>query len=105
MNYKPEASEKPKVNLDKYDGFTKEVFSILTGLGLTITPTQKCPFEALTVDRDMLILTGLGKDDSKLREKARVVADISVVTGRESVIFIERVRLAPEHRRDRPDRA
>jgi len=92
LHYKPEVSERPKVNMEKYDEFTKEVFSILTGLGLTITPTQKCPFEALTGDHDMLILTGLGKDDTKIREKARVVADISVVTGRESVIFIEKVR-------------
>jgi putative transcriptional regulator len=76
----------------KYDPFTQEIFRVLTHIGYTIRPTQKAPFEALTVDRDVLILTGLGRDESKIKEKARVVHDISQITGKESVIFIERTR-------------
>lgn len=92
LSFKPEAAEKHQVDLDKYDDFTRQVFTILIGMGMSIRPTQKCPFEALTVDRDILILTGLGKDDSKVREKARVVADISSITGRDSVIFIDQAK-------------
>jgi putative transcriptional regulator len=78
--------------MNKYDPFTQEIFRVLTHIGYTIRPTQKAPFEALTVDRDVLILTGLGQDESKIKEKARVVHDISQITGKESVIFIERTR-------------
>lgn len=92
LGYKPEVAERPKLDMNKYDPFTQEIFRVLTHIGYSIRPTQKAPFEALTVDRDVLILTGLGQDESKIKEKARVVHDISQITGRESVIFIERTR-------------
>jgi putative transcriptional regulator len=92
LAYKPEPHEAKEVDLKKYDPFTQEVFRVLTNVGFSIRPTHKCPFEALTVGGDVLILTGLGLDESKLKDKARVVHDISQVTGKESVIFVERVR-------------
>lgn len=94
LSYKPETEEKTpqKVDLEKFDPFTQEIFRVLTSFGYSIKPTQKAPFEALTVDRDVLILTGLGKDESKIKEKAKVVHNISIITGKESVIFIENVR-------------
>ena len=80
------------VDLNKLDVFGQEVFGILDRLGYSIVPTVKCPFEALTSHDRTLILTGLGKDESKLVEKAHTVADISKITERKSMIFIERVR-------------
>jgi len=92
LGYKPEGTETQPVEMERYDQFTQEIFRVLTGIGYSIKPTQKAPFEALTVDRDVLILTGLGRDETKIKEKARVVHDISQITGKESVIFIEKVR-------------
>lgn len=80
------------VDLNKLDVFGQEVFGILDRLGYSIVPTVKCPFEALTSHDRTLILTGLGKDESRLVEKAHTVADISKITERKSMIFIERVR-------------
>ncbi len=74
------------------DIFSQEVFQILKGLGFSITPTARCPFEALTKDRNVLILTGLGRDESKVKDKAAAVADISKVTERFSIIVIEKAR-------------
>lgn len=74
------------------DIFSQEVFQRLSGMGFSIVPTSRCPFEALSKDEHILILTGLGKDESKLKEKAMVVADIAKVTERCSVIFIERAK-------------
>jgi putative transcriptional regulator len=92
LSYKPEGIEPKELDLGKCDPFTQEVFRVLTRVGYSIRPTHKCPFEALTMGGDVLILTGVGLDDSKVKEKARVVHDISTVTGKESVIFVERVR-------------
>jgi putative transcriptional regulator len=72
------------------DVFGQEVFDQLSRMGFSIVPTSRCPFEALSKDEHILILTGLGKDDARLKEKAMAVADISKVTERCSVIFIEK---------------
>lgn len=92
LSYKAEQTEQPKVDVEKCDPFTREIYKVLINMGYAIRPMQKAPFEALMVDKEVLILTGLGKDESKVMEKARVVHDISNITGKESVIFIEKFR-------------
>jgi len=74
------------------DLFGQEIFEMLAGMGFSVVPTIRCPFEALTSEEENLFLTGLGKDERKLKEKARIVGDISRVTERRSVIFIERIK-------------
>jgi putative transcriptional regulator len=91
MGYRPPAQGARPLDMERCDDFSKNIYSMLMQLGLMVKPTEKCPFEALTVDRDLLILTGLGKDEAKLADKAKVVSDISRITGKESVIFIERL--------------
>jgi len=91
MGYRPPAQGSRPLDMERCDDFSKNIYSMLIQLGMMVKPTEKCPFEALTVDRDLLILTGLGKDEAKLADKAKVVSDISRITGKESVIFIERL--------------
>lgn len=81
-----------EIDYPDVDIFGQEVFSALQGMGFSIVPTVKCPFEALTTDQKILFLTGLGADETKLEDKALVVGDISRITERMSVIFIERVK-------------
>jgi len=88
----PKHGEKEKAPARASDVFGQEVFDQLARMGFSIVPTARCPFEALSKDEHILILTGLGKDDAKLKEKAMAVADISKVTERCSVIFIEKSR-------------
>ncbi|MDD1771575.1 MAG: transcriptional regulator [Methanomassiliicoccales archaeon] len=92
LAFKPPAQEGKALDVSKYDDFSRNIYTMLTEMGLLVKPTEKCPFEALTVDRDLLILTGLGQDETKLADKAKMVADLSRITGKESVIFIERLR-------------
>lgn len=68
------------------------VFNVLLDLGYSLTPIKRSPFEALTKDTKLVILTGLGNDDAKLMQKATIVSDISVVAGQRSVIFVDRIR-------------
>ncbi|MBI0584830.1 MAG: transcriptional regulator [Methanomassiliicoccus sp.] len=86
----PKNREKTAAAPRSSDHFGQEVFEQLSGMGFSILPTSRCPFEALSQDKHILILTGLGKDDSRLKDKAMAVADIAKVTERCSVIFIER---------------
>ncbi len=72
------------------DLFGQEVFRGLQRLGFSIQPTIRCPFEALSKDDRIVILTGLGNDESRLAEKAMVVCDIARIAERFSVIIIDR---------------
>ena len=92
MGYRPPPREPRPLEMERYDEFSRNIYTMLTQLGLVVRPTEKCPFEALTGDRDLLLLTGLGKDEARLADKAKVVADVARITGKESVIFIERLR-------------
>ncbi len=92
LGYKPPAHESKPLDMERCDEFSKNIYTMLLQLGLLVKPTEKCPFEALTVDKELLILTGLGKDEVHLVNKAKMVSDLSRITGKESVIFIERLR-------------
>jgi putative transcriptional regulator len=92
FKHSDEKELKKAVDLNNFDAFSQQVFRDLVKLGFTVTPTTKCPFEALSKERGILVLTGLGQDESKLGDKARVVGDISKITEQRSVIFIERIR-------------
>ncbi len=83
------------VELQDLNIFGREIFDMLTLMGFSILPTVKCPFEALTSDDDLLFLTGLGQDERKIKDKARMVTDISRITEKRSVIFIEQIRSKP----------
>ncbi|MCL2890428.1 MAG: transcriptional regulator, partial [Methanomassiliicoccaceae archaeon] len=67
-----------------------QIFNLLLDIGCTITPTMRSPFEALTKSDKMVILTGLGSEDERLIHKASIVSDISRISGRHSVIIVER---------------
>lgn len=91
FEYKAEEKERC-YQLRMSDELSQQVFEKLLALGFSVVPTSKAPFEALTKDMGVLVLTGIGQDESRLREKARTVSDLSKVTEHRSVIFIDRIR-------------
>ena len=86
--------EEGTIAIELSRGTTTEspVFNVLLDLGYSLTPVKRSPFEALTKDTKLVILTGLGNDESKLKAKATMVSDISIVAGQRSVIFVDRIR-------------
>ena len=66
-----------------------EIFTQLQGLGYNVVPTKHCPFDALTKDKSVLIITGISKANKKTIEKARVMFNISKITEHYSVMFLE----------------
>ncbi len=75
---------------DALDRFEKDVFQRLEELGYGVQPTIRCPFEAFTTDRELILLTAVGARGARLDEKAAIVASLSRVTERDSVFFVER---------------
>lgn len=67
------------------------VINHLIDIGFSVTPVDRSPFEALTRNKDVVIITGMG-DDESLLEKARIASKISEIVGRHSVVIVERKR-------------
>jgi putative transcriptional regulator len=70
--------------------FQGEVFSILQNVGYKIIPMDRCPFEALSKDREKILLTCVHKYNKKLLKKAQVVSSISKITEKHAVVFTDK---------------
>ena len=67
-----------------------DIFSQLRALGYDVVPTVHCPFDALTKDKKVLIITGISDYDKKTAVKARILTNLSKITEQYSVIFLEK---------------
>lgn len=85
--------EQALVSWDEFDTFEKHVFQKLQNLGFEVLPTLRCPFEALTSDREAIYLTGVRTKNENVEEKVAIVSNISKVAERDSVVFVEKSRL------------
>jgi putative transcriptional regulator len=85
--------EQALVSWDEFDTFEKHVFQKLQNLGFEVLPTLRCPFEALTADREAIYLTGVRTKNENVEEKVAMVSNISKVAERDSVVFVEKSRL------------
>lgn len=75
--------------IGEFSGFQKIIFDSLLSMGYDITPTARCPFEAVTSDENTVLLSGVGaKGDSRLKKKAHIVSNISSITEKDGVIFL-----------------
>ncbi|MBU1915079.1 MAG: transcriptional regulator [Thermoplasmatota archaeon] len=73
---------------DEFKGLNRDVFEMLKEIGYSVTPTIRCPFDALASEEDVLLLTGVEDNVKMMARKARVVGNISRVTEKKSVIFV-----------------
>jgi len=70
--------------------FQKEIFSILKQVGYKIIPMERCPFEAVSKDKEKILLTCVHRYDKKLLKKAQVVSSISKITEKYAVLFTDK---------------
>ena len=77
---------------DAFERFEKEIFRKLVNLGYRVLPTVHSPFEAFTAEpaSEGVYLTGVGNAGEDVDEKVQIVAEVSRVTEKDFVIFIER---------------
>jgi putative transcriptional regulator len=67
--------------------FQREIFSILKKVGYEIIPMERCPFDAVSKDKERILLTCVHKYDKKLPRKARIVSSISKITEKQAVFL------------------
>lgn len=74
---------------EAFKGLNRDVFEMLKEIGYSVVPTIRCPFDALASEHDLLLLAGIGESPEMVLRKARVVGNISRVTEKKSVIFVQ----------------
>lgn len=92
---KPPPSDKKETTsfhgeTDRLREFQLEIFSILESVGYKIIPMERCPFEALSKDKERILLTCVHKYDKKIVKKAQIVSSISKITERYAVLFTDK---------------
>ena len=74
---------------EKFRDLQREVFEILKQVGYEIIPMDRCPFDAVSKDKDKVLLTCIDKYDKQLIKKAQIVSSISKITEKYAVLFTE----------------
>jgi len=67
--------------------FQREVFSLLQNVGYKIIPMDRCPFEALSKEKEKIFLTCVHEYNKKLIEKAHFISNISKIMEKHAVVF------------------
>lgn len=86
----PDPEEPLPDAVDTTEGFEREVYLALKELGYEVVQTARSPFNAISQERKTLILTNVPRDDGSIQRKAKLVANLSVVTERPGVFFVRR---------------
>lgn len=79
-----------KSEKENIKAFQREIFSLLQSVGYKIIPMDRCPFEALSKDREKILLTCVHKYNKKLLRKAQIVSSISKITEKYAVVFTDK---------------
>jgi predicted transcriptional regulator len=67
--------------------FQREVFSLLQNVGYKIIQMDRCPFEALSKEKEKILLTCVHEYNKKLIEKAHFINNISKIMEKHAVVF------------------
>lgn len=70
--------------------FQREIFYLLQDVGYKIIPMDRCPFEALSKDKEKILLTCVHQYDKRLIKKAQIVSSISKITEKHAVVFTDK---------------
>jgi putative transcriptional regulator len=65
------------------------VLQLLLKIGLDVFPTAQAPFNAITRDEDMVVLTGVSKYSQGMLKKARLMSSLSAVVKTHSAVIVE----------------
>ncbi|MBN1281069.1 MAG: transcriptional regulator [Candidatus Thermoplasmatota archaeon] len=70
--------------------FQREVLSFLRNVGYNVIQMDRCPFEALSKEKEKILLTCVQEYNKKLKEKAHFMHDLSRIIERHAVVFTDK---------------
>lgn len=70
----------------------QKILRTLENLGFTVLPTTQAPFDALSQDKSVTILTGISEYSETMVRRAKLVGSISSVTETQSVFIVDNAK-------------
>lgn len=86
----PVAERPIEVEEDMAEGLSRDIFLRLHQIGYSVKQANRCPFDAVTRDKQTILFTGVGQKDSDLARRARIISNLSKILDKHSVIFMEK---------------
>ena len=74
---------------DEPEQIKDSVLQILSRMGFKVFQTAQAPFNAVTRDDDLVVLTGVSKFSSSMMRKARLMSSLSTVARTHSAVIVE----------------
>jgi putative transcriptional regulator len=68
---------------------TDNILQLLLEIGFEVFPTSQAPFNAITRDEDLVVLTGVSKFSQSMLKKARLMSSLSAVAKTKSAVIID----------------
>ena len=68
----------------------REIFYLLQNVGYKIIPMARFPFDALSKDKENILLTGVHEYNQRLIKKAHMISSISKITEKHAVVFTDK---------------
>jgi putative transcriptional regulator len=76
--------------MQHFEQFQREIFLLLQEAGYSIFPMDKFPFEAVSKDKEKILLTCVHKYNANLSKRAQVVGSISKITENHAVVITDK---------------
>ena len=73
------------------EGLARDIFLRLHEIGYSVKQANRCPFDAVTRDKQTILFTGIGQKDSDLVRRARIISNLSKILDKHSVIFVDKI--------------
>lgn len=74
---------------DRPEQITDNILQLLSEMGFEVFPTAQAPFNAVTRDEDLVVLTGISKFSQNMLKKAQLMSSLSAVARTHSVVIVE----------------
>ncbi len=74
---------------EKPEQITDGILKLLSEIGFSVVPTAQAPFNAITRDDDLVVLTGVSKFSQSMLKKARLMSSLSAVARTHSAVIVE----------------
>lgn len=68
---------------------TDNILRLLLEIGFEVVPTAQAPFNAITREGKLVVLTGVGKFSQSIIKKARLMSSLSSVARTKSVVIVD----------------
>ena len=68
---------------------TDSILRLLLEIGFEVVPTAQAPFNAISREGNLVVLTGVGKFSQSIVKKARLMSSLSSVARTKSVVIVD----------------